>query len=145
MRSKVKVLALALGVMMVLGVVGAGVAFAQTPTPGTDTGTNTQTDWQSVYLSKVASILGIDQQKLTDAMTQARQDVQNQQIDAAVAAGRISQDYGNWLKQRPATGGPERGDFGLGFDFHHGMGGHIGGFNEENLQATQTHTESARG
>ncbi|MHB1417329.1 MAG: hypothetical protein ACYC1C_18940 [Chloroflexota bacterium] len=139
MRSKVKVLALALGVMMVLGVVGAGVAFAQTPTPGTDT--NTQTDWQSVYLSKVASILGIDQQKLTDAMTQARQDVQNQQIDAAVGAGKISQDYGNWLKQRPATGGPERGDFGLGFDFHHGKGGHIGGFNGENPQATQTPTE----
>jgi hypothetical protein len=117
MPKNLKVLSLALGVVLLLGVLGAGAAFAQTPTA------TTATDWQSVFLGKVATILGVDQQRLTDAMKQARGEVENERIDAAVAAGRMSQEYANWLKQRPDDGGHRfgRGDFGFGFG--HAKGG----------------------
>ena len=128
MSKRVKVLSLTLGVVLLLGVLGAGVAFAQTPTPDT-----ANTDWQSVFLGKVASILGVDQQALADAMKQAAKEVRNEQIDAAVAAGRMSQEYADWLKQRPDNGGPGlRGtEFGRGFfhgaKFGFRMGGRFGG------------------
>ena len=124
MRLSVKIVSLTLGVLLMLGIVGAGAAFAQTPTPAS--GTTAATDWQSVFLGKVATILGVDQAKLTSAMQQAAKETRNQQIDEAVAAGRITQDYGNWLKARPDDG---RLDLGIGFgrgDLGGKRGGHLG-------------------
>lgn len=116
MRKNVKVVSLVLGVLLLLGIAGAGAVFAQTPTPST----TTATDWQSVFLGKVASALGVDQQRLTTVMQQAAKETRNQQIDEAVAAGRLTQAYGDWLKQRP-----DDGKLGLHFDF--GRGGFHGG------------------
>ncbi|MHB1417517.1 MAG: hypothetical protein ACYC1C_19900 [Chloroflexota bacterium] len=118
MRQSVKILSVTLGVMLLLGVLGVGAAFAQTPAP------TTATDWQSAFLGKVATILGVDEQKLTDAFTQARSET----IDEAVQAGQMTQAQADWMKQRveqaqqdgfgPGVGGPMmRG----------GRGGHMGG------------------
>jgi hypothetical protein len=106
--------------LLLLAIAGVGAVFAQTPTPST----GTATDWQSVFLGKVATALGVDQARLTTAMQQAAKETRNEQIDAAVAAGRISQQYGDWLKQRP-----DDGRLGLRFDFGHGgfHGGKFGG------------------
>ena len=131
MQRNLKVGMVTLAVVLLLGVLGAGAAFAQAPTPSPSTGTttSTKTDWQSVLLGKVANILGVDQQRLADAVKQANKEVQNEQIDQAVKDGRITQAYADWLKQRPddgslgfGLGGPGRGGFGHGFG-----GGHIGG------------------
>lgn len=115
MKRSAKIATLTLGMLLVLGLLGAGAVFAQTPTPST----TTATDWQSVFLGKVATILGVDQQKLADAMTQAAKETRNEQIDQAVRDGRMSQEYGNWLKQRPDDG--SLGIKGFGF----GRGGHF--------------------
>ncbi|MHB1132302.1 MAG: hypothetical protein ACYC4L_07910 [Chloroflexota bacterium] len=123
MYRSARVVSLTLAVLLLLGVVGAGAAFAQTPTPGS--GTNTATDWQSVFVGKLATILGVDQQQLTNAMQQAAKETRDQRIDEAVAAGRITQEYADWLKQRPDDG---RLDLGLGRGFHGDkMGGRVGG------------------
>lgn len=120
MQKSMKIVSLTLGVLLLLGIVGAGAVFAQTPTPST----TTATDWQSVFLGKVAAALGVDQARLTTAMQQAAKETRNQQIDEAVAAGRMSQEYGNWLKQRPDDG--SLGTKGFGFE-RGGHGGKLGG------------------
>ncbi|MDP2663382.1 MAG: hypothetical protein Q8R28_21925 [Dehalococcoidia bacterium] len=51
----------ALAVMLVIGAFGANGAFAQDPA--------NPTNRQQALLGKVASILGIDQQKVSDAFT----------------------------------------------------------------------------
>lgn len=124
MRKSAKVLALTLGVLVLLGVVGAGAALAQTPTPA-----NTATDWQSVFLGKVATILGVDEQQLANAMQQASKEVENERIDQAVQDGRMTQEYADWLKQRPDDGNLGIHGFGFGRrDFHGGkFGGRMGG------------------
>ena len=106
-----KVLSLAFGVAVLVGALGIAAAFAADPQP-------TATSGQDVYLGKVAKILGIDQQKLTDAFTQARIEM----IDDAVAAGQITKERADWLKQ-----GIQQGFVGKG-GFHGRMGGRMGGW-----------------
>jgi membrane-bound lytic murein transglycosylase B len=110
MRKKLLILGGTLGAVLLIGAFTFGAAFAANPTP-------TPTNQQNAFLAKVASILGIDQQKLQDAFTQARL----QQIDDAVAAGKITQQQGEWLKQ-----GIQQGYIGKSFGFGHR--GHWGGF-----------------
>ncbi len=125
MRKSLKVLSVTLGIAILVGVLGVGAVLAADPTP-TPTTTTTKTDYQQLFLSKLAQILGIDEQRLTDAMTQARKDTENQMIDDAVKAGRMSQEYADWLKQRPSTDGK---DFGFGFGLRgFGFGGRGHGF-----------------
>lgn len=106
-----------LAIAVIAGAFGASGAFAQNP-PG-----NPATHENALF-SKVATILGIDQQKLTSAFKQASKELGNEQIDKAVADGRITQEYANWLKQRPdsAVGGPGFG----GPGFERGMHGFMG-------------------
>jgi hypothetical protein len=118
MSKSLKALGLIVGVVLLLGIVGAGIVAAADPTP--TPGTGTKTSYQQLFLSKVASILGISEQKLTDALNQAQKETQNQMIDDAVTSGRITKEYGDWLKQRPQQDGSR---FGPGFGFDFGFGG----------------------
>jgi hypothetical protein len=93
-------------VVLAAGILG-GVAYAQSPTPssaGIGAGTG------KTLLERVATILGIDQAKLKDAVNQAEKDmsVDNAKafLDKQFQAGKITQkqedDYLNWLKSKPA-------------------------------------------
>ena len=104
--------------LVILGLAGAvaaaavvGTAFAQTPTPP-PSGTN----YQQLFLQKLASTLGISVDQLTSDITSAR----NSTVDQAVADGKLTQQQANNIKSKPATG------LGLGFRF--GGGGPRGGF-----------------
>jgi hypothetical protein len=119
MRKGLKMLLLIVGVTMLVGVLGVGIAAAADPTPTPGKSTTAATDYQQVYLDKLAKLLGIDTERLTNAMTQAKTETQNQMIDAAVADGRMTQEYADWLKARPQQDGDR---FDLGFGGHGGRG-----------------------
>jgi hypothetical protein len=116
------------GLLAALVLVGslAGLAFAQTDN-GTAGSGNT-------LLARVAAILGIDQQKLQDAVVQAQGQMQNDALDAylknLVDQGKITQQqadqYKTWWQARPDTllPGPLGRHFGMrGFRGGMGMGG----------------------
>jgi len=93
------------GLLAALVLVGslAGLAFAQTDS-GTAGSGNT-------LLARVAAILGIDQQKLQDAVVQARGQMQDEALDTylknLVDQGKITQQqadqYKTWWQARPDT------------------------------------------
>ncbi len=120
MSRNVKVLSLALGVVLLLGALGVGAVFAADP----PTSPPSPADQQKALLGKVAKILGIDEQKVTDAFKQAIKETHNEQIDKALADGRITKEMADWLKQRPDDGplGPPPGMMGGGK-----RGGRMGG------------------
>jgi len=103
----------------------AGLALAQTGTG--DTGQS------KTLLERVATILGIDQQKLQDAVTQAQGQMQNEALDSylknLVDQGKITQQqadqYKSWWQARPETLLP--GAMGRNFGFHGFRGGMKGG------------------
>ena len=110
-------LAVAAGGVAAAALVGAGVVMAQTPTPGSG-GSGPS------FLDRVAQKLGIESSKLQDAVTSAA----NDQSDAEVQSGKLSQQQADKLKQRvqngegpwfngPAAGGgpSAKGIAGLGF------------------------------
>lgn len=110
-------LAVAAGGVAAAALVGAGVVMAQTPTPGSG-GSGPS------FLDRVAQKLGIESSKLQGAVTSAA----NDQIDAEVQSGKLSQQQAEKLKQQiqngegpwfngPAAGrGPSaKGIAGLGF------------------------------
>ena len=115
MSKGFKLLLVGLAVAVLVGAVGVGAVLAADPPTSTST---TPADFQKAFIAKVAQILGVDQQKLTDAIKQAAKETRNEMIDKAVAEGRITQEWGNWLKQRPDNGG-----LGLGFGFKGMHGG----------------------
>lgn len=99
----------AAGVLTLGGLVGGGIVFAADrgdSSPGT---TITLTDQQGLaddFLSQLAANLGIDVQKLKDAIKQTSLD----QLDRAVADGKISKEMADKIRQ-----GVEQGSiFGLG-------------------------------
>ena len=89
--------------ILVVGTLGV-VAYAQTTTP-------TQPGQGKTILSRVATILGIDQKKVEDAFAQAQKEQQDDavsaRLQAMVTAGKLTQqqadDYKAWLKARPAV------------------------------------------
>jgi hypothetical protein len=87
----------------VLAIVGVGAVVVQagsgdgTPDAGAETS----------FLDRVAEKLGIE----VEALEQAIQDVRNEDIDAAVARGNLSQEEADRLKERLAAM-PERAGFG---------------------------------
>ncbi len=99
-RKKFIVIAVLAGVLLV-GSIG-GVALAQT-------GSSDNTTEGKTLLAMVAEILGIDQQKVEDAFTQAQKDVQEEALDnylkKLVEEGKITQDqadqYKTWWQSRP--------------------------------------------
>ncbi len=106
----------------VVAIISTTAIFAQTPTPTPGTPAKT-------FASRVASILGLSETQVKDAMDQANKEMHNEAIKAklgaAVASGRITQaqadEYYQWYQSRPegleGLGGPGRGK---------GFGGHRG-------------------
>jgi hypothetical protein len=102
-----------IGVGALMGtVIGGSAVMAQGSTPGSGTPTATAEETQSPlqrFTSRVAEILGIEQQDLEDAVQQARREMVDQKVqarlDALVEAGRLTQEqadeYLQWFKDRP--------------------------------------------
>ena len=86
---------------LVLAGVAAGIAFAQTGSSDDNSGKS--------LLARVATILGIDQQKVEDAFNQAQRDMQSEALDTylkgLVDKGTITQQqadqYKTWRQARP--------------------------------------------
>jgi hypothetical protein len=121
---------------------GVGVVMAQSQDDGTGI----------AFLDRVAEKLGIEREQLDQAIQDARSD----ELDAAVAAGDLTQEEADRLKERldelPADGpflGPgfgrrgEHGHFSFGFKF--GAGGHGAGFDSEALAGFLGITEDELG
>jgi hypothetical protein len=115
-------------IVLAVGVMG-GVAYAQSDSTDGSTG--------KTLLARVATILGIDQQKLEDAFTQAQNEMRNEELDARlkslVEQGKLTQEqadqYEQWWQSRPDVSleiGPGgrmgRGGFGGGFGCFRGSG-----------------------
>ncbi len=100
-KRKLLILAVLAATVLLVGGVG-GVVYAQT---GSD---NTTTPGKSL-LARVATILGIDQQRVEDAFAQAREEMQNEALDnrlkSLVEQDRITQEqadqYKEWLQSKP--------------------------------------------
>jgi hypothetical protein len=113
---------LAVGAGVVVAVLGAGAVFAQssgTPATGSD------------FLDRVAQKLGIDSPRLKQAID----DTRNEDIDAAVVNGDLTQKQADALKPRGESGpeifgakgvGPGMHGRGPGFDFGFGPGSGMG-------------------
>lgn len=122
MKRGFKAIVAALGAALLLGAVAAGTAFAADPP--TNAPAN-PIDYYNVFTSKVASILGVDQKKLTDATTEAR----NETIDQMVKDGRITADQAKFMKDRAAQLQANGGPWGFGGGPMRGgrFGGRFGG------------------
>lgn len=107
---------LAIGAAAVVATLGVGAVWAQTSGDSTS---------GSSFLDRVAQKLGIDSPKLKQAID----DTRNEDIDAAVANGDLTQKQADALKQRAADGPEFFGEKGFGhlggrggFDFAPGFG-----------------------
>jgi hypothetical protein len=122
-KKWITIAVLAATLVILAGVVG-GTAYAQSATTTTNT---TQADPTKNINARVASILGIDQQKLEDAIAQAQKEARdeelNNRLNSMVTQGIITQDqasqYLKWWQSKPDIGG----ELGLGRDMGFG-GGH---------------------
>ena len=109
-RSK-KFIVVALVAALVLVGSTAGVVLAQTGSGGdSQTGVTLASDNASqpkTLLARVAAILGIDQQKVEDAFTQARTEMRDEALQKLVDEGKITQQqadqYKKWWQSRPDT------------------------------------------
>ena len=105
-KKWITVTVLAAALVMLLGVV-AGVAYGANGTA--NTANTTATDPAQTLYTKVAAILGIDQQKLEAAYTQARQEIHDEELTcrlkSMVEQGTITQTqadaYLKWWQSRP--------------------------------------------
>ena len=101
MRSKKWVIIGVLVAAVVLGGTIGGVALAQTATTNTNPG--------KTLLARVATILGIDQQKVEDAFAQAQREMRDEALDAKLKAlvdgGKMTQEQANqyktWWQSKP--------------------------------------------
>ncbi len=123
MRKNKKLIIIAVVVGIVLVGSLAGAAFAQTASTDGNSG--------KTLLARVAAILGIEQQKVEDAFTQAQKEMQNEALDSylkkLVESGKLTQEqadqYKTWMQSRPDV------PLGPGFKMHGrfpGMGGFSG-------------------
>ena len=108
-------------VVLVLGI-GGGTILAQESTSSDETGR------QSIF-SRVASILGIEEQQVEDAFQQAAQEIQDERVQQKLAMlverGVLTQEqadeYKAWLDAQPEGLSPRfglQGRHGGGFYFH---------------------------
>ena len=92
MRFRKTLIALGLaGVVAVAAI--AGTAFAQTPTP---TPNQNKTNYQNVFMDKLAAALGKSRDELNAAFTQAR----NGTVDQEVTDGKLTQAQADAIKAR---------------------------------------------
>lgn len=102
MLARYKVPLIALGVVLLIGVLGIGVALAADPP-------SKSTDYNQFYVSKLAKILGLEEQKVGDALVQARNEAMNETLDEAVKAGRLTREQAEAMKQHIQQMGPGMG------------------------------------
>ena len=76
--------------LALVGLAIGGVAYAQTPTPDAD-GT------QRTFIQRFAQRLGLSEAQVTQAATEVR----NELLDEAVAAGRLTPEQADRLRNRP--------------------------------------------
>ena len=81
------------------------VALAADP-PGTST------DYNQLFVSKLAKILGKDEKQVGDAVLQARNEAINETLDEAVKAGRLTKEQADAMKQHMQQGGSGTGHCG---------------------------------
>ncbi|MBI2831027.1 MAG: hypothetical protein HYX79_02085 [Chloroflexi bacterium] len=99
-RSKKFIIVAVVAAVLLVASVG-GIALAQTGTASAGTG--------KTLLARVATILGIDQQKVEDAFSQAQREMREEALDnylkGLVASGKITQEqadqYKKWSQSRP--------------------------------------------
>ncbi len=109
-------------VALALGVTG-GVALAQEATEG-------DSPLQSLA-SRVATILGLDEQQVADALEQASREMRDEavqnKLNSLVESGRITQEqadeYLQWYQERPESVRPGFGRGHGGFGHRHGRRG----------------------
>lgn len=123
--------ALALTLTIAVAAVAAGgpsgvLAATGTPTAGTGQ-TNDRQNALADFYAKLAANLGIGQDKLVAAVNQTNQ----QQIDAAVAAGTMTQEQAQAARDRLANSTNGLPPFGID---GHGRGGQRGGGDKQVLQ-----------
>ena len=96
-RKKAIIIAFVVGLVL-LGST-AGIVLAQTG--------STNLDPTKTLLGKVASKLGIDQQKLETAFSDSQKEMRNERLQNLVTEGKITQQqldqYKQWLDSRPDT------------------------------------------
>ena len=127
-------------VVLVLGI-GGGTILAQEST------TSDGTPRQSIF-SRVASILGIEEQQVEDAFQQAAQEIQDERVQQRLAMlverGVLTQEqadeYKAWLDAQPEGLSPRFGIQGRhGFRvFRGGRGRHGGGFHSYHDRSSPT-------
>ena len=113
--------------MLAVGLTG-GTVLAQTDGTSSDSPVGR-------FASKVATILGLDETLVQDALKQAAGEIQDEalqwKLDKLVENGRLTQEqadaYYEWYQSRPQGIFPGRGFGGHGF-FRGGHGGHGMGF-----------------
>ena len=153
MRKKHWLIGLFALMALVIGV-GSGTALAQ------ESGNDGKSQVRGV-ISRVANILGLDEQQVQDAFDQARRELRDEQfakvighrLDALVESGRITQEQADelreWYTARPDTfwlaGGSQRGIKGAKDRGHmiggrgsfsaKGQRGAVSGISEERLTA----------
>jgi len=99
-RKKLVIVAVVVAVVVLVGSIG-GIALAQTE--------NGDTTQPKTLLARVAEILGIDQQTVEDAFTQARTEMRDEALDNylnnLVDEGKITQEqadqYKTWWQSKP--------------------------------------------
>ncbi len=101
LRKPLAILGLA-GAIAALAVVGT--AFAQTPTPAPNQ--QAKSNYQNLFLDKLAAALGTTRDKLNSAFTQAR----NETVDQAVKDGKLTQQQADKIKAQQGNA-----PFGFGF------------------------------
>jgi len=136
MRKRWFVATLLVGVLAV-GLTG-GTVLAQTDGTSSDSPIGR-------FASKVATILGLDETLVQDALKQAAGEIQDEAIqrklDRLVENGRLTQEqadgYYEWYQSRPEGIFPGRGFGGHGF-FRGGHGGHGTGFWQQTPPAPES-------
>ncbi len=141
MSKKVKILVSVLVAVVLLVAGGAAAVMAQgkesVPTPEPATKALMTTANTTGILARVAEILGINEETLTNAFKQAQQEMREEalikRLDKAVEEGRLTREEADairaWWEQRPEVidSGPFPGGFGLpalrGGDMMGGPGG----------------------
>ena len=136
-KKKFIIIGLVVAVVVVLGAIG-GIALADNATSSTTV---------NPLIAKVATILGVDQNKVQAAFDQAQQEIRSETLNARLAQlvtdGKITQAqadaYKIWMNSKPAgiDGIGPGGMMGRGFG---GGRGGCGGFGGVSVPQTSTTT-----
>lgn len=110
MSNRTKILGITLGVVLLAGILIGGVVLAQETGPVADPAGHTQ-----AFVARVAQILGLEEEGLTGAFTQAAQEM----VQQAVEDGRITQEQAVQMLERVEQGGFNS----HGFRMDHGWSG----------------------